>query len=135
MQLGNKTNNLQSGTNNIKIDNDEIKKLLLMGCALAIAGVNYAQEANCLWPGQVPLATQPKAGPVISDNDKRGVIRIAEVTDPLLKVYRPAKGKANNEKFGIILSSLKEEVKTNPEEVFKRLSEAGYTYIESIWPL
>ena len=38
----------------------------------------------------------------------------------------------NNDKYGIILSSLKEEVKENPEAVFKKLSEAGYTYIESI---
>jgi sugar phosphate isomerase/epimerase len=40
--------------------------------------------------------------------------------------------KANKEKFGIILSSLKEEVKANPEEVFRQLAEAGYKYIESI---
>ena len=36
------------------------------------------------------------------------------------------------QKFGIILSSLKEEVKANPEQVFKTLADAGYTYIESI---
>lgn len=40
--------------------------------------------------------------------------------------------KAKDEKYGIILSSLKEEVQENPEEVFKKLAEAGYTYIESI---
>lgn len=40
--------------------------------------------------------------------------------------------KSKDEKYGIILSSLKEEVQENPEEVFKQLSEAGYTYIESI---
>ena len=40
--------------------------------------------------------------------------------------------KSKMEEYGIILSSLKEEVQENPEEVFKQLSEAGYTYIESI---
>ena len=39
---------------------------------------------------------------------------------------------AENGKYGIILSSLKKEVKENPDEVFKKLSGAGYTFIESI---
>ena len=39
---------------------------------------------------------------------------------------------ATNEKYGIILSSLKNEVQENPAEVFRQLAEAGYTYIESI---
>ena len=71
------------------------KTLLLMSCILAMAGLSHAQETIYLWPGEVPLATKPKAEAVISDNDKRGVTRIAEVTNPLLKVYQPAENKAN----------------------------------------
>ncbi len=40
--------------------------------------------------------------------------------------------KSKNQEFGIILSSLKNEVHENPEEVFRQLAEAGYAYIESI---
>jgi len=40
--------------------------------------------------------------------------------------------RAKNEQFGIILSSLKSEVKENPDQVFNALAKAGYTYIESI---
>ena len=39
---------------------------------------------------------------------------------------------ANDYKYGIILSSLKNQVQENPDETFRKLSEAGYTYIESI---
>lgn len=66
-----------------------------MGLALAVAFFAHAQETIYLWPGEVPLATKPKAEPVISDNDKGGVTRIAEVTNPLMKVYSPADSKAN----------------------------------------
>lgn len=39
---------------------------------------------------------------------------------------------ANDYKYGIILSSLKNQVQEKPDETFRKLSEAGYTYIESI---
>jgi len=71
------------------------KRLWLMGCILAIAGLSHAQETIYLWPGKVPLATKPKAEAVISENNKGGVTRIAEVTNPLMKVYQPAENKAN----------------------------------------
>lgn len=72
------------------------KVIMMLVSALAFSAITNAQKTIYLWPGEVPLATKPKAEPVISDNEKRGVTRIAEVTDPLLKVYRPAKGNANN---------------------------------------
>ena len=71
------------------------KQLLLMSCALLITSFAYAQETIYLWPGEVPLATKPKAEQVISDNAKRGVTRISEVTNALMEVYKPAKDKAN----------------------------------------
>ncbi len=53
-------------------------------------------------------------------------------TGTLLLNHPVRAGRKNDHKFGIILSSLKNQVKENPDEVFKELAKAGYTYIESI---
>ncbi len=59
------------------------------------------QETLYLWPGKVPGEAKEKAEPVISDNKKGDVKRLSEVTNPLMKVYQPAKGK--NKGIGIII--------------------------------
>ncbi|MCC5931398.1 MAG: alpha/beta hydrolase [Cyclobacteriaceae bacterium] len=44
-----------------------------------------------LWPAKVPGEEKPKSEARFADNRDRNVTRIAEVTNPLLEVYRPAK--------------------------------------------
>jgi acetyl esterase/lipase len=78
-----------------------IRIYLLFFIAFGFVISLQAQETIYLWPDEVPLATKSKADPVISDNDKRGVTRITEVTNPLLKVYQPVESKANG--AGIII--------------------------------
>jgi acetyl esterase/lipase len=43
-----------------------------------------------LWPARVPGEEKPKSEARFTDNRDRNVTRIAEVTNPLLEVYRPA---------------------------------------------
>ncbi len=71
------------------------RKQLLTGLFFLITSLIQAQETIFLWPGEVPLATKPKADPVLSGNENRAVTRIDEVTNPLLKVYQPTVNKAN----------------------------------------
>ena len=49
------------------------------------------REVIELWPESVPDEEKPKSAPKISDNDSGDVTRIAEVTNPVLEVF-----KANN---------------------------------------
>src|SRR5690606_23160714 len=59
-----------------------------------------AQEPDTLylWPGKVPGAVKPKQAPVLSANNSGNVIRIAEVTNPML-IHFPAK----NQKLSMII--------------------------------
>lgn len=48
-----------------------------------------------LWPGVVPGETAPKRAAIPTKDTSNGVIRLTNVTDPLMQVFRPEKGKAN----------------------------------------
>ncbi len=78
-----------------------IIKPLIICIYLFIPGSVNAQEVIYLWPGKVPSESKPRAEPVISDNNRGGVTRIAEVTNPLIRVFEPAKGKGNG--AGIVI--------------------------------
>lgn len=52
-------------------------------------------EVIKLWPGNVPGETEAKHPPVVTDDHSKNVIRITNVTDPLLTVY-PAPAAINN---------------------------------------
>lgn len=69
-----------------------IKTALTLIFAMIFMSV-YAQSSETieLWPSKVPGEEKPKAEPVLSANRDRNVMRIAEVTNPMLKVYRPEK--------------------------------------------
>lgn len=62
-----------------------------------------AQTNNVLylWPNEVPGETEPKHKPVQTGNTKGNVIRITDVTNPSLTVYKPKI--ANESKAGIIV--------------------------------
>jgi len=47
------------------------------------------QELIHLWPGNVPGETDPKHPAITAEDTAGRVIRLADVTDPVLEVYRP----------------------------------------------
>jgi acetyl esterase/lipase len=66
-------------------------KLLL--CCLFLAALLHDGHAQSrekieLWPKNVPGEEKPKTEPTLSDNSEGNIIRIAEVTNPILEVYR-----------------------------------------------
>ncbi|TWV99196.1 alpha/beta hydrolase [Chitinophaga pinensis] len=48
-----------------------------------------------LWPGAVPGETAPKKPAVPTSDSSKGVIRLTDVTDPVMQVFLPEKSKAN----------------------------------------
>jgi len=57
---------------------------------------SFAQNETIeIWPGKVPGEEKPKAEHVISSNRKYNVIRISEVVNPTVDVYRPDAAKNN----------------------------------------
>jgi len=44
-----------------------------------------------LWPGKVPGEPKEKSIAAVAPTENDNIIRVAEVTDPLMEVYRPAK--------------------------------------------
>jgi len=72
-----------------------LKMLTLTVFFSCLFGALSAQQAINLWPNEVPGEAKPKAKAVISENNDRGVTRIAEVTDPLLEVFEPEKESGN----------------------------------------
>jgi acetyl esterase/lipase len=70
-----------------------VKKLFLLFILAAVIPDIFGQQREVieLWPKQVPNEPLPKRSPVISDNREGDVIRIAEVTNPVLEVYRAKK--------------------------------------------
>jgi acetyl esterase/lipase len=44
-----------------------------------------------LWPGKVPGEVKEKSSAVLSPSENDNIIRVGEVTDPLMEVYRPVK--------------------------------------------
>lgn len=51
-------------------------------------GYTQQKEIIELWPKDVPGEEKPKGEPTVSDNKEMDIIRIAEVTNPVLEVYR-----------------------------------------------
>jgi len=48
-----------------------------------------------LWPGKVPGETKDKLAPVTAASENDNIIRIAEVTDPVMQVFRPEQSVKN----------------------------------------
>lgn len=71
-------------------------KLILPLLFLVLTLNCFAQtESFELWPSKVPVEEKPKAEDVISPNKNNNVIRVAEVTNPTVDVYRPEASKSN----------------------------------------
>jgi len=103
--------------------------LLAFYTMMTLFGSAYAQETMYLWPGEVPAAIKPEADPVISDNSSGGVVRIAEVTNPLVKVYQPADDQSNGAAIIICPGGGYSILAINKEgyEIAEWFSNLGYT--------
>lgn len=58
---------------------------------LLFATLSYAQKPDTvyLWPGKVPHETEAKHRPVQTSNTKGNVIRLTDVTNPAILVFKP----------------------------------------------
>lgn len=76
--------------------------LLMLGsyffCVLAYT---QSTEKIYLWPGEVPGEKGEKSAPVFLPDRGDQVVRLAEVTDPVLEVFRPDRGTNNG--VGVIV--------------------------------
>jgi acetyl esterase/lipase len=70
-----------------------VKKLILFLVLAVFSPRVFGQQREVieLWPKQVPNEPLPKRAPVVSDYREGDVTRIAEVTNPVLEVYRAKK--------------------------------------------
>lgn len=75
----------------------------LTAIVLIFSGFVLAQtrEVTFLWPNEVPGETEPKHEPVKNDKTSDGVIRLTNVTNPSLTVYKPEI--ANDSRAAIIV--------------------------------
>lgn len=82
-----------------------------------------------LWPGSVPGETAPKKAAVPTKDTSRGVIRLTDVTDPVMQVFLPEKSKANGAAVVICPGGGYQILAINLEgyEVARWLNEQGYT--------
>jgi acetyl esterase/lipase len=64
---------------------------LVIAALMVFALTGYTQPADTLylWPGKVPGESGPKHDPVQTPNTKGNVIRLTDVTNPMLIVFRP----------------------------------------------
>lgn len=75
--------------------------LLLLTMLLPLSGFSAPQSEIHLWPGQVIGEDEPKHEPVKTPDRNDNVIRLTDVTDPLIKVFEPERSKNNG--AGIIV--------------------------------
>lgn len=78
-----------------------MKKIFVLLVLFLCINIVNSQSTIYLWPEKVPGEDKPKAEAVVSDNTKKNVTRLSEVTNPLMKMYEPAK--ENNNGVGIIV--------------------------------
>lgn len=82
-----------------------MKKSSILLLFLFGISINYAQTRDVvyLWPNKVPNEKAAKSKPVQTPNTSRNVVRITNITNPSLTVFKPKKEVDNNS--AIIISS------------------------------
>ncbi|MGJ8655951.1 MAG: alpha/beta hydrolase [Akkermansiaceae bacterium] len=92
---------------------------------------SYAKDHEIvyLWPDKVPGQAEPKAEPVISENNKGNVTRLAKVTNPALVVYEADPKLKNGAAIIICPGGGYNILAVDLEgyEVAEKLSKIGYT--------
>jgi acetyl esterase/lipase len=75
--------------------NMRITATFVLSIFLSLAGNAQSRDTIRLWPGNVPGETGAKHAPVQTPNRSGDVIRLTDVTDPAIVVFKP-KDSANN---------------------------------------
>ncbi|SFD55945.1 Acetyl esterase/lipase [Chitinophaga sp. CF118] len=106
-------------------------KHLFCSIVFLITGMQvFSQEKDLihLWPGTVPGETAAKQTAVPTSDTSRGVIRLTNVTDPTLQVFKP-EGKGNGAAVVICPGGGYQILAINLEgyEIAKWLSHLGFT--------
>jgi acetyl esterase/lipase len=88
-----------------------------------------AKDIIHLWPGAVPGETGPKKAAVSTSDTSKGVTRLTDVTDPIIQIFRPAKGKGNGAGVVICPGGGYQILAINLEgyEIARWLNEQGFT--------
>jgi len=105
-------------------------QFLALGCTLICFLANaQSTEKIYLWPGEVPGMNEEKSEPVIAPDRGDQVIRIAQVTNPSLEVFRPERSKHNGAGIIVCPGGGYHHLTVDKEgnEVAKWLNELGYT--------
>lgn len=104
--------------------------ILVLGCWI-FCFTAYAQstEKIFLWPGEVPGETKEKSEPVLASDRGDQVTRIAEVTNPTLEVFRPARNTNNGAGVIVCPGGGYQILAVDKEgyEMAQWLSDLGYT--------
>ncbi|MBW8687562.1 alpha/beta hydrolase [Chitinophaga rhizophila] len=110
-----------------------MKKLLYLFLLPVFTMQAFAQQQEkdiiYLWPGAVPGETAPKKAAVPTSDSSRGVTRLTDVTDPIMQVFLPEKGKANGAGIVICPGGGYQILAINLEgyEIARWLNQLGYT--------
>lgn len=90
----------------------------------------FSQEKEIihLWPGTVPGETSPKQTAFTTADSSRGVIRLTDITDPVIQVFKP-EGKGNGASVVICPGGGYQILAINLEgyEIASWLNKLGYT--------
>jgi acetyl esterase/lipase len=63
--------------------------ITLLGMSTIFSGMAQDSSVIHLWPGAVPGSTAPKHAAAVTEDHSGGIVRITDVTDPTLTVFRP----------------------------------------------
>ena len=70
----------------LKVKKNYILVIFLLHSFMVLSQLN---NTYYLWPGEVPNEINEKQPPLVTDNRKGNVTRITNITNPMLKIYRP----------------------------------------------
>jgi len=107
-----------------------MKKLsFILSLLFTMHAVAQDKDIIHLWPGAVPGENSPKKPAVPTSDSSKGVVRLTDVTDPVMQVFLPEKSKANGAAVVICPGGGYQILAINLEgyEVAKWLNEQGYT--------
>lgn len=108
-----------------------MKIIFVLLVAIFMNQQNFAQTNDTiyLWQGKVPGATEPKHAPVPTPDTSGGVIRLTDVTNPALIVFKPVKPADNGNSIIVCPGGAYKYLTVNKEgyEVAKWLNKLGFT--------
>ncbi len=105
-------------------------QILALGCCIfCFSAYTQTTEQIYLWPGEVPGEIGEKSEPVLAPDRGDKVLRIAEVTNPMLEVFRPERGTNNGSGLIVCPGGGYHYLAVDKEgyEIAKWLTGLGYT--------